>query len=201
MVFDKLSFTLEPGKLLYLKGANGSGKSTLLRLVAGFVKAQSGVLMYGDDGWRRGDAALSEAIIYAGHETALKPALTLRENVQDLARVMTGRPLEDDVLEQAADGFTLSALLDQPVRYFSSGQRHRSSLMRFAFLVRPLWLMDEPTVGLDAENREALAALMKKHLAAGGMIIAATHDPIGVEGVFLDMSDFQPTFDPVEQWL
>ncbi|NVJ98380.1 MAG: heme ABC exporter ATP-binding protein CcmA [Alphaproteobacteria bacterium] len=201
LVFEDVSFTLDPGQLLYLRGSNGSGKSTLLRLIAGFLRVQKGVLMYGDDGWWRGDAALSEAVIYAGHDNALKPVLTLRDNATELARLMTGRLVPDETLEAAADIFDMAHLLDQPVRYFSSGQRHRSNLMRFAYLKRPLWLMDEPTVGLDAENREALAGLMKDHLAAGGMIIAATHDPIGVEGQMLDMRDFQPDYDLEEGWL
>lgn len=198
MVFENLSFRLTPGSLFFLRGRNGTGKSTLLRLVAGFVSARTGSLTYGGEEWDRGDAALAEALVYAGHDAALKPVMTLRENAQELARVMTGRPVSEDRLEQAAEVFGLSGLLDHPVRYFSSGQRHRSSLMRFAFLSRPLWLMDEPTVGLDAENRRALADLMKVHLASGGSILAATHDPIGVEGEVLDMGAYQPA--PVEDF-
>lgn len=200
-VFEGLSFELEPGQLLYLRGRNGSGKSTLLRLIAGFLRVRTGVLRYGNDAWGRGDAALSEAVIYAGHDNALKPVLTLRENAEELARLMTGRAPDDDLLDASAQVFGLTGLLDQPVRYFSSGQKHRSNLMRFAYLKRPLWLMDEPTVGLDAENREALAGLMKAHLAAGGMIIAATHDPIGVDGPVLDLADYQPAYDFDEAWL
>ncbi len=198
MVFEGLSFTLTPGSLLFLRGRNGTGKSTLLRLVAGFVTVREGSLTYGGEEWDRGDAAFAESIIYAGHDAALKPVLTLRENAQELARVMTGRPVPEDRLEQAAEVFGLSGLLNQPVRYFSSGQRHRSSLMRFVFLSRPVWLMDEPTVGLDAENRRALAGLMKGHLASGGSILAATHDPIGVEGELLDMGAYQPA--PIEDF-
>ncbi|MFC4346445.1 heme ABC exporter ATP-binding protein CcmA [Kordiimonas lipolytica] len=201
MVFDHLSFEVKPGELLYLRGKNGSGKSTLLRLIAGFLRAQGGTLKYGDEAWAHGDAALSEALIYAGHDNALKPVLTLRENARELMRLMTGRAVGDVALAEAAEVFALTGLLDQPVRYFSSGQRHRSNLMRFAYLSRPLWLMDEPTVGLDAENRDALAALMRKHLDMGGMIIAATHDPIGVEGAMIDMRDYQPEIELEEEWL
>jgi heme exporter protein A len=201
MVFERLSFTLDPGELLYLRGKNGSGKSTLLRLIAGYLRIHGGTLMVGDDAWWRGDAALSEALIYAGHDNALKPVLTLRENARELTRLMTGHAVGDVALADAADVFGLTGLLDQPVRYFSSGQRHRSNLMRFAYLKRPLWLMDEPTVGLDTENREALAGLMRAHLDAGGMIIAATHDPIGVEGAMIDMRDYQPKVSLEEAWL
>jgi heme exporter protein A len=192
MVFEDLSFQLESGSLLYLRGRNGSGKSTLLRLLAGFVPARDGTVRYGDDVWGRGDAALSEALVYAGHDNALKPVMTLRQNAQELARLMTGHAVDEGALEQAADVFGLAPLLDQPVRYFSSGQRHRSALMRFTFLSRPVWLMDEPTVGLDAENRDALARLMAAHLGRGGSIIAATHDPIGVDGASIDLGQYQP---------
>lgn len=198
MVFENLSFKLPPGGLLFLRGRNGTGKSTLLRLVAGFVPAREGSLSYDGEEWDRGDAAIAEAILYAGHDNALKPVMTLRENAQELARLMTGHSVADERLEQAAEVFSLTGLLDQPVRYFSSGQRHRSSLMRFAFINRPLWLMDEPTVGLDTENRRALADLMKAHLASGGSILAATHDPIGVEGEVLDLGAYQPA--PIEDF-
>ncbi len=201
MVFEHLSFELKPGELMYLRGRNGSGKSTLLRLIAGYLRISAGTLTYGKDAWSHGDAALSEALIYAGHDNALKPVLTLRENARELARLMTGRAVADVPLAEAADVFGLTGLLDQPVRYFSSGQRHRSNLLRFAYLARPVWLMDEPTVGLDAENREALAALMRQHLKAGGMIIAATHDPIGVDGAVVDMRDYQPKVSLEEAWL
>lgn len=201
MVFEKLFFEVNPGELLFLRGRNGSGKSTLLRVVAGFLPVRAGTLTYGEEAWGRGDAALSEALVYAGHDNALKPVLTLRENLQELSRLMTGGLLAENRIAEAAEIFDLGRLLDQPVRYFSSGQRHRSNLMRFACLDRPLWLMDEPTVGLDAENRQALASLMKNHLAAGGMILAATHDPIGAEGREIDMRDFQPTATLGEEWL
>lgn len=201
MVFEKLSFTLEPGKLLYLRGRNGSGKSTLLRLIAGYLAIRQGTLSYGDEVWGVGDAARSETLVYAGHDNALKPVLSLRDNAQELARLMTGQALDDSVLEAAAGVFGLDYLLEQPVRFFSSGQRHRSNLMRFLYLGRPLWLMDEPTVGLDTENREALAQMMKDHLTRGGMIIAATHDPIGVDGAEINLKDYQPTQQAEEAWL
>jgi len=201
MVFEGLDFSVEPGALLYLRGANGSGKSTLLRLIAGFVPAAGGDLMYGDDAWGTGDAALSEAVVYVGHDHGLKPALTLRENCQTYARIMTGKALSEDALYDAAETFALDRLLDQAVRFFSSGQRHRASLMRFLLADRPVWLMDEPTVGLEADNREKLAGLMTRHLARGGLILAATHDPIGVDGATVDVSQYAARATVQEGWL
>ncbi|TNE64669.1 MAG: heme ABC exporter ATP-binding protein CcmA [Alphaproteobacteria bacterium] len=189
LVFSGLDFSVAPGRLLFLHGKNGSGKSTLLRLIAGFLPASAGDLRYGTDVWDRGDAALSETLVYAGHDNGLKTALTLRENSEIYARIMTGRPIAADRLLDMADVFGLGALLDRPVRYFSSGQRHRASLMRFLLADRPVWLMDEPTVGLDADNRTALATLMQHHLDRGGIILAASHDPIGVAGDVLNVDE------------
>lgn len=200
-VFEGLSFTLSGGELLYLRGPNGSGKSTLLRLIAGYGKARSGSLMYGDSDWLDGSPAYDAAMIYAGHENALKPVLTLRENVAAYVSVMTGSAPDEARLVAGAELFGLTGLVDRPARFFSSGQKHRANLMRFTLMDRPLWLMDEPTVGLDAQNRDVLAGLMKAHLAVGGMIIAATHDPIGVEGRELALDDFLPRVEIDEAWL
>ncbi|WP_262692281.1 heme ABC exporter ATP-binding protein CcmA [Kordiimonas aestuarii] len=200
-VFEGLSFELHAGGLLYLRGPNGSGKSTLLRLVAGFVKARAGTLTYGDSDWTVNAPAYDAALIYAGHDNALKPVLTLRENALAYVSLMTGEAPAAARLDGAARLFGLTALLDRPARFFSSGQKHRANLMRFALLDRPLWLMDEPTVGLDAVSRQSLADLMTSHLAAGGMIIAATHDPIGVDGDELVLDNFTPKLEIDEAWL
>jgi len=200
-VFEGLSFTLSGGELMYLRGPNGSGKSTLLRLIAGYGKARSGRLMYGDSDWTDTSPAFDAAMIHAGHDNALKPVLTLRENAAAYVSIMTGRAPDEGRLLDGAALFGLTGLLDRPARFFSSGQKHRANLMRFTLLDRPLWLMDEPTVGLDAENRDVLAGLMKAHLAAGGMIIAASHDPIGVEGRELALDDFSPGVEIDEAWL
>lgn len=200
-VFAGLSFSLENGGLLYLRGPNGMGKSTLLRLIAGLTPAREGTLRFGGDIWRGSRAAEAEAVIYAGHENALKPVLTLREHAENYVKLMTGASLSDDALKDAAAVFDLTRLLDQPARFFSSGQKHRASLMRFALVARPLWLMDEPTVGLDSANRQALEGLMARHLAAGGLIIAATHDPIALEGAELNLKDYQPKIIIDEAWV
>ena len=200
-VFEGLGFELHAGGLLYLRGPNGSGKSTLLRLIAGFGTARAGSLTYGDSDWTDTSPAYDAALLYAGHDNALKPVLTLRENAAAYCALMTGKPPADARLEGAARLFGLTTLLDRTARFFSSGQKHRANLMRFALLDRPLWLMDEPTVGLDSANRQALADLMTAHLAAGGMIIAATHDPIGVTGEELMLDNFSPTAVLDEVWL
>jgi len=201
MVFEGLGFDVGPGEYLLLKGSNGSGKSTLLRLLAGLLPAFVGTLTWGGEQIGGADTARTGAILYSGHQHALKPVLTLRENCMNLYQLMTGEHVDADSLEAAADGFGLLDLVDQPLKYFSSGQTHRCALLRFLLIKRPIWLMDEPTVGLDAENRQRLETIMAAHLQAGGMIIAASHDPIGLEGNTLDVGDFKASNGHLEGWL
>lgn len=209
MVFEGLSFDVGPGNFLHLKGANGSGKTTLLRLLAGFIAPRFGTLEYAGEVLDVEDISETEAFIYSGHQHGLKPVLTLRENSTAYYQLMTGRRLSEEILQKAANAFGLSALVDHPVRFFSSGQTHRCSLLRFMLLDRPIWLMDEPTVGLDSANRELLCLMMAEHLKNGGTIIAASHDPIDLPGDLsgdlsghsLEMEKFAPTLREEEVWL
>jgi len=203
-VFEGLNFEAQAGDFLSLTGRNGSGKSTFLRLITGFLPKSSGAISY----CRRGEATdflVSDDFTLVGHQNGLKPSFTLRENANFYYRLMTGSAPAAERLKIAADIFALGPLLDEPVQYFSSGQRHRSALMRLPLVARQTWLMDEPTVGLDADNRAALAALIQHHMACGGIVIAATHDPMGVAGRVLDMDQFQPNIevgdDLDEGWL
>ncbi len=203
-VFEGLNFEVQAGDFLSLTGKNGSGKSTLLRLIAGFLPKKSGTISYSCSG-NASDFLVSDDFMLVGHQNGLKPGFTLRENASFYYRLMTGSTPAAKRLQIAADIFALDSLLDEPVQYFSSGQRHRSALMRLPLVARQIWLMDEPTVGLDADNRAALAALIQHHMACGGIVIAATHDPMGVAGNVLDMDQFQPNTgnsdDMDEGWL
>jgi heme exporter protein A len=191
-VFEGLNFEVKAGDFLSLTGKNGSGKSTFLRLIAGLIPESDGAISYS-----RGDETLNflnnDDFTLVGHQNGLKPSMTLRENAQFYYKLMTGNRPAADRMQMAADIFALGSLLDEPAQYFSSGQRHRSALMRFPLVARQIWLMDEPTVGLDADNRAALAALIQHHVACGGIVIAASHDPMGVEGLVMDMDQFQPS--------
>lgn len=191
-VFEGLNFEVQAGDFLSLTGKNGSGKSTFLRLIAGLIPESDGAVSYS-----RGDETLNflnnDDFTLVGHQNGLKPSMTLRENAQFYYKLMTGKRPAADRMQMAADIFALGSLLDEPAQYFSSGQRHRSALMRFPLVARQIWLMDEPTVGLDADNRAALSALIQHHVACGGIVIAASHDPMGVEGLVMDMDQFQPS--------
>lgn len=203
MVFEGLGFEVSSGEYLSVKGRNGAGKSTLLRMLAGFIPSIEGTISLvnatGSDQPER-DLQVTDFLL-SGHQNGLKPAFTLRQNMDFLHQSMTGHQLDDDLLFEAASHFGLAALIGEKVQYFSSGQRHRSALMRFALIARPIWLMDEPTVGLDAENRSALAGLIKKHLSDGGIVLAASHDPIDVEGTILNLDEFAPKNGATGDWL
>ncbi len=162
-VFENLSFRLKAGDCLELRGANGAGKSSLLRLLAGFDTPASG-----------GIKASGEAI-FVGHSDAIKPALTVRENLDFWARCF-----DSQKASEALSAFNLHAMGDQPAAYLSQGQKRRLALSRLALLDRPLWLLDEPTVGLDAASVDMLCTLMKSRLASGGAIVAATHTDLPV---------------------
>ena len=190
-VFEDVEFSVQAGDFLRLTGRNGAGKSTLLRLLAGLLPSAGGTLRF-----QKGDAAFDHLVtddfLLAGHQNGLKTVMTLADNARFFHRLMTGEVPTPEALTSAADAFALAPLMDQPVQYFSSGQRHRAALMRYGLVQRQVWLMDEPTVGLDADNRAALARLIADHLARGGIVIAATHDPIEVEGSALNMDGFAP---------
>jgi len=147
------------------------------------------------------DTARSGLMIYSGHKHGLKTVLSLRENCAAFYQLMTGKHLAEADLEKAATAFGLDELIDQPLQYFSSGQTHRCALLRFLLVSRQIWLMDEPTVGLDSQNRARLETLMQSHLGRGGMIIAASHDPLGIAAETLDLTDFAADGTHLEHWL
>jgi heme exporter protein A len=172
LVFAGLSFTVSPGEALLLTGANGAGKSSLLRLLAGLIPAAEGSLRWdGGDCWADLPAH-GARLRYIGHQDALKPALTARENLDFFARLWGGE------VEAALAVLDLTALADLPARVLSSGQKRRLALARLALAPAGLWLLDEPSVGLDAASVARLAPLFAAHRAAGGMILAATHLPL-----------------------
>lgn len=171
-VLDGVSFALEAGQLLQVMGPNGAGKSTLLRLVAGLSEVSSGTLAL-----QGGEAELTigQQSHYAAHQEAIKTRLTVAENLRFWNGFLGGGDMP-----AALAAFDLARLADFPAAYLSAGQRRRLSLSRLALVPRLLWLLDEPATGLDAASQEMLAGHMRSHLMSGGMIIAATHAPIGL---------------------
>lgn len=174
-VFSGLNFAVDAGAALVVTGRNGAGKSSLLRMVAGLIRQAGGSLTLAG-----GDAELSlgEQTHYLGHLDALKTSLTVGENLRFWSCYFGGDAAATvGLLERMG----LAGLGDLPAAYLSAGQRRRLSLARLLAAARPIWLLDEPTSALDAAGQKLLADLMRAHLAKGGLIIAATHGPIGLE--------------------
>ena len=172
-VFRDVNLSLRPGQLMQLTGPNGSGKSSLLRLIAGLNEAAEGSLTL--DGGNAG-LSLGQQAHYIAHQEAVKSALSVHENLAFWRDFLGG----GDVAA-ALDAFALTRLAAFPAGLLSAGQKRRLALARLALVPRLLWLLDEPTVGLDTVSLQRLATVMTNHASQGGMIIAATHVPLGVE--------------------
>ena len=181
VVFDSLTFEAEAGEALAIVGPNGAGKSTLLRVIAGLLPVLAGRV--GLDPAPE-DTPLAELYHYVGHRDALKPALTPREQLAFWQAMLGGAALPPDEA-LAMVGLTHAAEL--PSGYLSAGQRRRLAFARLIVSHRPVWLLDEPQSALDAKSRARLAEIMANHLAGGGIILAATHDPLGIPARTLDL--------------
>ena len=177
-VFAGVSFRVEAGAATALRGPNGAGKSSLLRVLAGLIPAEAGTATLGET--RLADReAWQEQVAYAGHLDAVKPQLTVEENLAAWASLYgaaAGR------VGAALERFGLTPIADYPAAYCSAGQKRRLGLARLLVAERPLWLLDEPTVSLDAAATETFADAVRAHVAAGGAALAATHVPLGFEG-------------------
>lgn len=174
-VFSALNFDVSSGEALLVVGRNGAGKSSLLRMIAGLICNYEGRLdLSGGDG----ETTLPEQAHYLGHLDALKPSLTVSENLRFWADYLGGA--ESDIAAALAI-VDLTRLADLPAGYLSAGQRRRLSIARLVAARRPIWLLDEPTSALDVQSQERLAGLMQQHLTDGGMILAATHGPVGLD--------------------
>lgn len=174
IVFEGVSFSLSRGEALVLTGPNGAGKSSLLRQIAGLLEVAGGeIALTGGDPER----SIGEQAHYVGHLDALKPSMSVAETIRFWTAYLGGNVSN---AYAALDELALSALADLPVAYLSAGQRRRVALARLAAVRRPLWLLDEPTVALDAESVGRLRGFMAAHLAGGGLIVAATHLDLGL---------------------
>lgn len=174
-VFSGLDFLGVSGEALAVVGRNGSGKTSLLRLIAGLLRPEGGSIeLSGGDA----ELTLPEQAHYLGHRDALKPALTVMENLS-FWRDFLGGESGDAAASIARVGLDHATHL--PAAFLSAGQRRRLSIARLLSVRRPIWLLDEPTTALDVAGQAVFTGLMREHLAGGGMIIAATHAPLGIE--------------------
>jgi heme exporter protein A len=175
-VFAGVSFSVASGESLTIRGRNGAGKSSLLRMMAGLVRVAGGqVSLEGGDP----ELTLGEQAHYLGHLDALKPSLSVEENLRFWSAFL-GAAAAD--LDEPLRAVGLDSLSNLPAAYLSAGQRRRLSIARLLTVKRPLWLLDEPTSTLDAAAQVRLGEIMQVHLAGGGIILAATHGPLQLDG-------------------
>jgi heme exporter protein A len=175
-VFSGLGFAVASGEALTITGRNGAGKSSLLRAIIGLVRIAHGrIVLEGGDP----ELTVPEQAHYLGHQDALKPSLSVRENLGFWADFLGAKGTD---IRPALDAVGLHDLADLPAAYLSAGQRRRLSIARLLAVKRPIWLLDEPTSTLDVSAQERLAELMLAHLRDGGLILAATHTPLSLGG-------------------
>lgn len=189
IVFAGLGFSVGPGGALILTGPNGSGKSSLLRLMAGLGRPAAGHIRWNGVPLSDDPESFATAVQYLGHRDAVKPALTVRENLafQAALRRGAGPAAIDDALARV----NLGPLADMPARMLSAGQTRRLAFARILATPATLWLLDEPTIALDASSVAAVTEAIARHRAAGGMIVASTNVPLSIPGTqTIDMGNF-----------
>lgn len=181
LIFTDISFDLGAGESLVLTGRNGSGKSTLLRVVAGLLHPETGRVAWISDKAESGMRA-AEACHYLGHRNAMKAELTVFENLSFwkdfFGDAEDGKGISPG---EAAEAVGLGGIIHLPFGYLSAGQQRRMAFAKLLVAYRPVWILDEPTAALDVSAEGVFTELIKAHLATGGIVLAATHQPLGLE--------------------
>ena len=187
-LIQKLFLEINSGAAIALKGGNGTGKTTLLRAVAGLVSLDSGRIDFRSDGDVMDTLeARRTGVHLLGHQEGLKPTRTAMQELKFQCGYLGG---SKDGLDRAIDVLNLEPLLDLETRRLSAGQKRRISMARLISAPRPLWLLDEPLSPLDSDWRQRVGVMMQDHLANGGMMIAAVHDPLPVSATLLDLGEY-----------
>ncbi|OWV71466.1 cytochrome C biogenesis protein [Rhizobium sp. R634] len=177
LIFVNVSFYLAAGEALVLTGKNGSGKSTLLRVAAGLLRPEKGTVILHDEESPQGRHP-GEVSHYLGHRNAMKNELTVAENLDFWRSFLGNAGLST---EDAAEAVGLSGITHLPFAYLSAGQQRRFAFAKLLVAHRPVWILDEPTAALDASADRLFAGLIEAHLAKGGIVLAATHQPLGLK--------------------
>ncbi|MBT9370651.1 heme ABC exporter ATP-binding protein CcmA [Rhizobium sp. CSW-27] len=192
LIFSNISFNLTAGEALLLTGRNGSGKSTLLKVVAGLIRPASGAISW-QGGRGETGVPVREVCHYLGHRNAMKPELSVAENLAFWRAFLGDRPGGAGLsVGEAAAAVELEAILHLPFGYLSAGQQRRMAFAKLLVAHRPVWLLDEPTAALDSAAEGLFASLIRDHLGRGGLVLAATHQPLDLVAAHrLQMQGFQ----------
>jgi len=176
-LFTNLSFQLENKQLMMLEGQNGSGKTTLLRSLCGLYEADHGEILWDNESIKKQDELYRRNLLYLGHLNAIKPDLTVLENLR-INTSLAGEQVTDTQLMEALDDIGLYAFEDFPARQLSQGQKRRVALARLLVSQAKLWVLDEPFVALDVAAVTHLQMIIAKHVEQGGMVILTTHQEV-----------------------
>ncbi|QFY62478.1 heme ABC exporter ATP-binding protein CcmA [Rhizobium grahamii] len=183
LIFEGVSFRLTSGEALVLTGKNGSGKSTLLRVVAGLLRQERGSVSFTDS---HGSIhqRVGEVSHYLGHRNAMKSELTVAENL-DFWRRFLGNTHDTPAfsIDDAAEAVGLDGITHLPFGYLSAGQQRRFAFAKLLVAHRPVWILDEPTAALDTSGDSLFAGLIETHRQRGGIVLAATHQPLALSDV------------------
>jgi heme exporter protein A len=174
-VFTGLGFAVTSGGALVLTGPNGSGKSSLLRLMAGLLHPAAGAVAWNGESTAEDPDAHRERLLYVSHQDAVKPALTVGENLGFWAALTISPRGQGDVVGPALQAFGIDHLAEVPARYLSAGQKRRLTLARLVATPAALWLLDEPTTALDTDAVVRLRRVIEHHRADGGLVVVSTH--------------------------
>ena len=181
-LFSGLTFTLSPGELLQVAGPNGSGKTSLLKILCGISSPIEGEVLWQGKNARKQGEDFRANMLYLGHHNAVKEDLSALENLR-IAATLAGEPLGE---KQALDALDRIGLLGReylPAKVLSQGQKRRVTLARLLVSRAPLWILDEPLTALDVKAIDLIQSRLAEHLAAQGMVVLTTHQPIDVPGI------------------
>ena len=185
VVFRRLGFRLSSGDVLSLEGPNGAGKTSLLRVLAGFLPAFAGRIEISlTDNSRVDGDERARLVGWLGHQDGIKPQLSVLENLTFYARLY-GQPGAD--LRALLEEVGLTRARDLPGQYLSAGMRRRLALARLIVSHRPVWLLDEPLAALDVRGKAMVGAFVTAHCRNGGLVIAATHEALGLACARLEL--------------
>lgn len=191
-VFAGLDFQLSPGELLVVTGPNGSGKSSLLRMLAGFLRPTAGSITWDGEPVLEDREAHGGRSAYVGHLDAVKPVMTVEENLEFWSQ-FEGALVGEGRVRAALERVDLVPQTDLPAGFLSAGQKRRLNLARLVARPAALWLLDEPTSALDDKSSQIVATMIEEHCQEGGMAIAATHLDLGIDAQrSLDIDAYRP---------